>query len=1475
MKTIKGIFFGLGLFALPVLLHAQLTVPSIQPIELLPVVEQSPDSIVAITAEAEGLSQIAPSDLPLFGTYWLVMPNGGMAPLPCAPQDLSQPIYAITDDIFLVDQTGGQVNMSPRRLGGMQAMSAMSSTTMVTAAVDRLGNAVADLIERIQGTQYMQAMAMSLGMNIPMPGGGGDGGNYTNSFVGIQIDTNGLWLEITNVSNGWSYLNLHNATNQVYAILTKTNLLDASWTIENELWPVDTNCQPFTVQNFDRQILFVRAEDWTGVTHGGNTVPDWWLWKYFGTTALSDTNIVSQDHQLVYDYTNGLNPNILEFSIEVTNSFVTSPSVPVSLNVFSGAPSRVAVVVDDANFTTDATWSAYTSSNLIVNLGMTSGWHEVWIGLRGFADDPTNAVWQWKRLNLDYTLPQLTITNPIVASGAATTVSVPVIQLQGYANKQLSRLTFDVSNATGIFTNQTGYLTGRFYDTNLMEFTRNYFQCYDIALATNGVNQITVHATDLAGIATTTNFSFTVDYSGDHTAPVLSVVWPPDATSIVDTNFTLRAQVDDVAATITANIVDGNGNTNTVTAQVARDGTVLAQNLPLGAGANTLTVIATDAAGNSSTNSLTVDQNGVLVTVKPFSGVQLNQSSVHVYGTVSDLTVQLTVNDVAASIYDDGTWEADGVPVSPSGAAVLDVEVSSGSSQNMGAHTSSSRSIRANDLTSGTTNGSKQFVLPQPPTVQVSSYESVLNSSGTYIGWCDGVGPTMTDNGNEHWVAGSGGHLHTYYTTWDGICTDPVFPHTYDEDLSAYATDLPVTWEYAEVAQSSDGYWATLHTRTKVALAPTEPAVTTPAKFYLVGASAMEYSNPSSEAQFPDNWWPDVPLPPEWLQINGQTLINSGITNNDNGSVWGYTVIKAPADAHADVTPTAMQVYENWDYTFDVKALELYPPAVDANRDGNITFDSQDQTSATNYYRFWVNNNHDGYDSSILDYDDMNPSVYGSDANNISISCTRDLEDYTRLWINTQGLTADLQNGNLLLALEWKNVVDGNPGIRIFPAVETNGGSLYLTDEATAQAQTNTLANAPYGQCVIDSYVGQDKVAGSQPFIIPTNFWTNANFSADQPVAHLLFDAVSRGSGQLVVSIYKNDGVTKLAEGPPLYLKLQDVKEMYERWTVGDSDGGTVATTASLSTRLPTGVSTPFQYSSLSPEENNYILFVHGWNLAPWEKDAFAETAFKRLYWQGYKGRFGAFQWPTGYNFSWTSILNDHRNFDNSESNAWASATGLLNKLNDLNGTYPDQVYLMAHSMGNIVAGEALRKAGANQVVNAYIAMQGAISAQSYDSTKPNRTASTNIPPDFYAHYYTNGAPCYFNGTAGAGSYINFYNTNDWALNNLWSVDQDLKPDSGFSYNYSDGHFYDGNGIILLFPIDTYEIFSFCDEAHGFALGKQTDVGGKFSGNQIELNAAPYGFGSLHKDHSGEFNSDSMNRQQFWRSVLQRFDLTP
>jgi hypothetical protein len=106
--------------------------------------------------------------------------------------------------------------------------------------------------------------------------------------------------------------------------------------------------------------------------------------------------------------------------------------------------------LDNTNFGA-AGWTPYTSSNITANLGTTPGWHTVWVGLRGL---PANAQQTWKavRLNLDLSAPTLIVTN-------ATNLTIPMLQLAGYANEELASLTFDLANANGTLSNQTGVMT--------------------------------------------------------------------------------------------------------------------------------------------------------------------------------------------------------------------------------------------------------------------------------------------------------------------------------------------------------------------------------------------------------------------------------------------------------------------------------------------------------------------------------------------------------------------------------------------------------------------------------------------------------------------------------------------------------------------------------------------------------------------------------------------------------------------------------------------------------------------------------------------------------------------------------------------------------------------------------------------------------------------------------------------------------
>src|SRR5690242_19196885 len=63
-----------------------------------------------------------------------------------------------------------------------------------------------------------------------------------------SISSEALRLEIVGMSNGIAAFHLHNATNGVYEVLSKTNLALPDWHIEQALWPgTNRDVQPFTI----------------------------------------------------------------------------------------------------------------------------------------------------------------------------------------------------------------------------------------------------------------------------------------------------------------------------------------------------------------------------------------------------------------------------------------------------------------------------------------------------------------------------------------------------------------------------------------------------------------------------------------------------------------------------------------------------------------------------------------------------------------------------------------------------------------------------------------------------------------------------------------------------------------------------------------------------------------------------------------------------------------------------------------------------------------------------------------------------------------------------------------------------------------------------------------------------------------------------------------------------------------------------
>jgi hypothetical protein len=146
-------------------------------------------------------------------------------------------------------------------------------------------------------------------------------------------------------------------------------------------------------------------------------------------------------------------------------------------------------------------------------------------------------------------------------------------------------------------------------------------------------------------------------------------------------------------------------------------------------------------------------------------------------------------------------------------------------------------------------------------------------------------------------------------------------------------------------------------------------------------------------------------------------------------------------------------------------AFAVFPAdlRVDANRDGLIKLAAEDDSDATSPgkpFRFWINDD-DDHASFPGDVGQEHAPIVRPDYSSNFISSQRDLEDYARLWISLQGLNDAFQTGQLQLGLKWSDVSSGSPAIKLFRAVEADGGTGYLTDgtaNGVAQRQASQYA---------------------------------------------------------------------------------------------------------------------------------------------------------------------------------------------------------------------------------------------------------------------------------------------------------------------------------------------------------------------------------------------------------------------------------
>jgi hypothetical protein len=308
-----------------------------------------------------------------------------------------------------------------------------------------------------------------------------------------------------------------------------------------------------------------------------------------------------------------------------------------------------------------------------------------------------------------------------------------------------------------------------------------------------------------------------------------------------------------------------------------------------------------------------------------------------------------------------------------------------------------------------------------------------------------------------------------------------------------------------------------------------------------------------------------------------------------------------------------------------------------------------------------------------------------------------------------------------------------------------------------------------------------------------------------------------------------------------------------------------------------------YAFNPPTDETKTATVFVHGSNLSVPNALADGDTMFKRLYWQGYTGRFVLFYWNTLVG-PWEGTIPAHYNYN--EFRAFKYGLALKDYVeNDLPIGYAKNV--IGHSMGNMVIASALYPRGTNAGMTCrnVIFMQAAVPASCLDSGAATLSElatleSPQTTPDDFANQWGYRGLVATNVNA---TLYNIYNANDYALG-WWVWNQHhFKPenlaypvprgtDVYYDWTVAGGTLRDiGSGSLIRDVTDPQESMSFIARSRTAALGTMETHGSIQTANNFDVGENSLtGLGKERPDHSGEFTRPIQQLYPFYRFIFEQ-----
>jgi hypothetical protein len=1288
--------------------------------------------------------------VPAFGTFWWVVPGGAALPTPCPPPDLSGAIYQIADGQFLVDETGGQVVVNPRRLG-LQTHAQVTSSIVASAAVSQ-ADALVNLISQVQTTtenQEIHTLSLAMGMDVsgpPTPGDGSDSGGTNSSgvtgYVMPDYGTN-LWIAQVAVASGnLTGIGTNTQADIQYDILSRTNLVQTDWQTENSIFGSENNnWTPFSVAQNNRTNLFIRLR--SDASTDGSGLPDWWELEYFGTTGVNPYgNPAGDGWNNLQKFQNGMNPNV----------FYT-PAAPQGVTV------------------------SYKSSTGAANIS----WLPSSGNVTGYAvKDSDGNTFNASGTSLNLTVPYAPVLNNANNGNPTMSKSYQVQSQYQQGNSALSKqVALQPSPVTGYVVPAPGggnELIVSGIPSNAVAvriFMYDEGDCY----ADNSY----------FNFSETTNWDIPVNNFSNGVCPVSPSLWDiaqlPSFPDAVSTYWAWRysyLQAVDTQGNVT-------GGSYLMDDKIEfgpdfYDGRVqMKQNL-------IFQLRAAPEDNSFGFNFHTTINNG--------------------YGSFGAWggTYTYPSNYVSAGLYPFGVWDQGNPQVAP-----LDPFLPFEQNALHRNFVYNPADVDANgELATGADNEENYLALNMPITYQFQTNEMALpsllatNDSRwiTYDGYVNG------DCLNLDWDQMTVS-MSPNVRNWFGLpfISTMLFRYKVDDggnyippmrtNILAAGTSLPFTYyDIFTFIPSREG-WQDMYFETA------QP------QFQLVKYCFYRYQDywfkndclPGSPLFLPDSQNLIVGEDGSIYGTNNLPLM-AGVGNSTQIAGYaqlavlnGYSGVYAylgqyfdkayKVDDNGNVTTNQTGVLSPYGYYFatdvGVAALVTMPDIdtgergtcmvysvslqVDKNHDGTMdaSFNGLDVTSQASPMEWWVNNDNDGTGIG-KDIEVMSGGPVDYQYGNIRSQ--RNLEDFSRLWIC--GLPKLPKTNGYTITLSMSSV-SGNPAINLYRSYDANGSASYLSDTNAAAAQ---FTQYYFGDQLIFDYSQKlGTISPNQTYTLPVSTDGTPDYT------HFIFEGAGIGEGQLTMTISQN--VNTLSQSS-VWLDLHDVKDFYERAVITNNMSGTMSNWTSA-----VEIVQPATSLALS-DDTNLIVLVHGINVRPWDCLQQGDTVFKRLYWAGFHGKFASVKWPCNLLTPIPSPLSP-ANFNLSEMQGYKASTALTTYLNQLRSRFPgDRLNILAHSQGNSVVSEAIAN---GLTFDTYILTQGALPASAYDFDAPTNVDLSSY--EYRGNYTPDLQPIGYHGiyTNFTGRIVNFYNPQDGVLD-FWIKDQKyLKPSI---YLSSAHYFYDG-----------------------------------------------------------------------------------